>query len=749
MSAPDAGTPGNATLCATDGSIDLFTELGGTPDLGGAWSGPSAVIGGQYDPATMDAGVYIYTITVPPPCVNASSTVTIVEVAPPNAGTNAALTLCISSPAASLFAALGGAQAGGNWSGPSAVTGGMFNPATMSAGVFTYTVNGTAPCPSDVATVTVNVVATPDPGTNGAITLCAPDAAVDLFNELGGTPDAGGAWTTPGGAAFNGTFDPATDAAGIYTYTIAVPPPCTSVSATVNVGVTQPPDAGEDGALTLCISSPATALFPSIGGTPDAGGTWTGPSNVVGGLFNPATMNAGVYTYTVAGAAPCPSDAAFVSVTVVSVPHPGGPGFITLCASDAAVDLFASLEGSPDQGGGWTTPGGGVFSGTFDPAADAPGVYTYTITVPPPCASVSATVTVDIVQPPDAGTDGAITLCISSPATPLFPNLGGTPDAGGTWTTPGGGAFTGSFDPALHAPGAYSYTVAGTTPCPADVAIVTVTVVTTPDPGEDGALTLCASDGPSLLFSSLQGTPDPGGAWTTPGGAAFSGTFDPGSDMGGVYTYTINAPPPCSSVSATVTVDVVQPPDAGANGTITVCATGAVADLFLSLQGTPDAGGTWNGPGGVFNGTFDPAANAPGVYTYTVAGVAPCPAASATVTVGVTQEPNAGSNAILNLCISGAPMDVFPSLGGADPGGTWSGPGGVAFNGTFTPGTNASGDYTYTVTGTAPCPSASAVITVNQLSNADAGGDGTITLCSSFAPVVLFNSLQGTPDPGG
>jgi len=619
----------------------------------------------------------------------------------------------------------------------------------MSAGIYTYTVNGTAPCPDDDATVTVNVVTTPDPGTNGAITLCATDATADLFSELGGTPDAGGAWTTPAGGAFDGTFDPAIDPAGVYTFTIAVPPPCASVSATVTASVVPPPDAGQSGALTLCISSPATALFASLGGTPDAGGAWSGPSAVAGGLFNPATMNAGVYTYTVNGTAPCPADAAIVTVTVVSVPDPGGPGFITLCALDAALDLFASLEGSPDQGGGWSTPSGGVFSGIFDPASDAPGVYSYTITVPPPCASVSATVTVGVVQPPDAGVDGALTLCISSPATPLFPVIGGTPDAGGTWTTPVGAAFGGSFDPAVHAPGNYSYTVVDSAPCPADVAVVTVIVVTTPDPGEDGTLTLCASDVPSDLFNSLQGTPDPGGVWTAPGGAVFGGTFNPGIDASGVYTYTINAPPPCTSVSAAVTVDIVQPPDAGTDGVITVCATGAPADLFLSLQGTPDAGGSWNGPGGVFSGTFDPTTDAPGIYTYTVAGIAPCPAAASNVTVAITQEPSAGTDAILNLCISGAPIDVFPSLGGADPGGSWIGPGGLAFNGTFTPGSDPSGDYTYTVTGTPPCPSASAVITVTQLSNPDAGGDGTTTLCASNTPVDLFDLLQGTPDPGG
>jgi large repetitive protein len=122
--------------------------------------------------------------------------------------------------------------------------------------------------------------------------------------NLGGTPDAGGSWT------------PALAGAGTYTYTVTATAPCT-INATAQVVVTEQaaPDAGTNGALTICEASTATAaqLFAQLGGTPDAGGSWT-----------PALAGAGTYTYTVTATAPCTIDAtAQIVVTEQAAPDAG------------------------------------------------------------------------------------------------------------------------------------------------------------------------------------------------------------------------------------------------------------------------------------------------------------------------------------------------------------------------------------------------------------------------------------------
>ncbi|MBK9626412.1 MAG: hypothetical protein IPO56_01500 [Flavobacteriales bacterium] len=81
-----------ADVCSNGASV-LVHPTGGAPQAGGTWSGPSPVVGGNYDPATMTPGAYVYTVTGVAPCANATATVTVTENTATNAGTNGPLTL--------------------------------------------------------------------------------------------------------------------------------------------------------------------------------------------------------------------------------------------------------------------------------------------------------------------------------------------------------------------------------------------------------------------------------------------------------------------------------------------------------------------------------------------------------------------------------------------------------------------------------------------------------------------------------
>ncbi|HRD54549.1 MAG TPA: gliding motility-associated C-terminal domain-containing protein, partial [Flavobacteriales bacterium] len=548
------------TVCDAGAAVSLFAQLGGAPQAGGAWSGPSAVVGGNYDPATMAPGVYTYTVTGAAPCTNASATVTVTETSSPNAGTNGSATVCGNGAAISLFAQLGGSpDAGGTWSGPSAVVGGSYDPATMDPGVYTYTLAAVAPCAGASSQVTITEEQPGNAGTGASIDLCPGSAAVNLFNLLGGSPQAGGTWAHPNGTAFNGVFNPSTDPAGAQTYSIDGIA-CSASTAIVTVNLLQGPNAGANNSISVCSTQAPFNLTAQLAGTPDANGTWTNAQGAaVASTFNPASQGSGLFTYTVPGIGNCPDAQATLNITVNVAPLAGTSGTLTLCASSAQESLFDGLSGTLDAGGTWTAPGGLPHGTVIDPAIHQAGIYTYTVTGIAPCASAISTVTVIIHPVPQAGDDGNLVLCTSAPVAGLFAALGGSPQSGGVWTDPNGIATGGSFNPATGLPGVYTYTVSGTAPCVDDAAIVTVVVVAAGNAGTGTALTFCPGDDAIDLITALGGSPDANGLWTDPSGATVPSIFDPATGASGVYTYTITPPNPCPSVSASVSITVVAP----------------------------------------------------------------------------------------------------------------------------------------------------------------------------------------------
>ena len=264
-------------------------------------------------------------------------------------------------------------------------------------------------------------------------------------------------------------------------------------------------------------------------------------------------------------------------------------------------------------------------------------------------------------DPPDAGSDGAITICEGAVATVnLFDIISGE-DPGGGWTesTSSGvtiGAGT-AIDFSNVSPGTYTFTyTVSAVNCPTDMSTATITVENALDPGTNGTIDICEGETVTTteLFNALGGSPDAGGTWS------------PAPAGGGTYTYTHVATANCPAASSQVVVTEQPAPDAGTNGTLTICEgeTVTTAELFNSLGGSPDAGGSWS-----------PALAGAGTYTYTVNGAPNCPNATAQVVVSEQAAPDAGTNGTLTICEGETvtTAELFNSLGGSpDAGGSWS-----------------------------------------------------------------------------
>lgn len=740
--AQDPGLSGVLVSCGNGLPISLLSGLGGTPDPGGTWSGPSPVVNGTYDPTAMDAGTYTYAIAASATCAGVQSTVLVQEEPAPDAGADAMVALCSTGSGTVLLPLLQGAQSGGTWIGPGGAFDGIYDPGTDLPGTYTYVVAGIAPCQSDQASVEVSEVAASFAGRDTTVLACANGAPFALFPLV---PDAqvGGSWAN----GFNGSFMPGTTVPGTFMYSVSGNAPCAADTALVLITLSTPPDAGSSGSLTVCDQGAATSLIAVLG-TAEAGGTWTGPSAVVGDAYDPVTMAPGAYTYTVTGTAPCLDAAATVQVIETDVPDAGFDGAIALCGNAPPTDLFLQLGGNPDPGGFWNGPST-IVGGIWDPATDLPGTYTYALSAMWPCPGASAHVEVTVEVPPNAGSDAIDSICSGAAPFNLLDLLQGQPQAGGQWTY-GGTVVPSTFDPAMSLPGDYLYTVVGVL-CASSMSTVSIGIHQAPDAGTNNVVALC-SNGPVVnLGGLLAGSPEPGGTWSGPGGASVPGTLDPAIDQEGVYTYTVDGPADCPSASADLTVSISTAANAGEDAALDLCSSQGTVLLTNALDGTPDPGGTWSGPvpvGG--DGALDAATALSGTYIYTVTPAAPCPAAVAQVVVAVTPALNAGQDSQAAFCSTAPAMPLIALVPGApDTNGTWMGPNGVTTGPVFTPGLSVPGTYTYEVPALAACPAVSAALSISVADPLLAGGDGDTVLCANGAPFPLATLLQGPYDTGG
>ncbi len=154
----DAGTDGTLDDCSNNGTTDLFTRLGGSPDTGGTWS-PALTSGtGVFDPLVDVEGTYTYTLTNA--CGTSTSEVVVSITQAPYAGADDSVSICVIDGVTDLFPLLGsGAQSGGTWSPALASGTANFDPGVDAPGVYTYTVLATGFCTVDSSaqiTVTVN-----------------------------------------------------------------------------------------------------------------------------------------------------------------------------------------------------------------------------------------------------------------------------------------------------------------------------------------------------------------------------------------------------------------------------------------------------------------------------------------------------------------------------------------------------------------------------------------------------------------
>ncbi len=237
---------------------------------------------------------------------------------------------------------------------------------------------------------------------------------LDLLGGEAATYEAMGISGTFAGNVFTGGPIPA---GGAYNFSISDGNGCETLSFSGSADCVCYAAAELSGNAQIC-EGEATDLLILLEGTAPFEVSYSNGVQTFGLVTTDALVNQSVsplagttYTLVSVSDALCAgviSGSAFVEV--LPLPTAGGSGAASLCDSDEPVNLSTFLQGNPDPDGTWSSGGNSLPGGTFVPALDAPGIYTYTVDGGI-CGNSTAAVEVDVLTSPGAQWGGVYERC--------------------------------------------------------------------------------------------------------------------------------------------------------------------------------------------------------------------------------------------------------------------------------------------------------------------------------------------------
>lgn len=388
-------------------------------------------------------------------------------------------------------------------------------------------------------------------------------------------------------------------------------------------------------------------------------------------------------------------------------------------------------------------------------------------------------VTLTYIAPARAGADQTFCQATSTTLTATNPA-----PATGTWSQISGPATATISSPSsvntvvsgLSAAGTYAFvwTVSNAGACTTrDTVLVTRNLnPTTANAGTD--IVACLKGATSVTLAATAAGSGNTGTWSVfsvPSGAnatSFSNVNSPTATFGplsvnGDYILAWTVSNGNCSLVDYVTINYPQQANAGRDSTVTICDNNTSSYTLANLITGEQSGGVWSrisGSGGTFNagsGTFAPApGTTSSVFQYIVAGNAPCGNDTSFVYFNISAQAYAGTDGSTTVCDNSTATIILADLiSGEQSGGYWvwtSGIGGIVnFDlGTYqpVPGSTTS-TFLYIVNGVAPCPNDTSVVTINVVPRANAGSDGSTSVCDNSGVTITLSNLISGQQAGG
>lgn len=742
----------NAGPTATLTCANTTTILTGSGGITYLWSGPGIVSGSTTaNPTVNSAGTYSLQVTSAAGCTSTVSTVSVSQntIAPSTSTLAGVLNCTLTSVNASATTTT--TPVSYTWTGAGITSAANISTITVNvSGTYNYSVTNTSNGCTTVGSVNVtqnSLVPSVSASTTGTVT-CTTNTI-----QLNGTPAAGVTytWSAPGGSSIvSGTNSQNAIGSGAGVYTLTVRslssgcPNSATVAAIVNT-VAPIPTASTSGTITCSTST------VSLNGGPATGVTylWSGPGISGSTTSQNTTANAvGIYTLTATNTINGCSASATTAVTQnTTQPLPTATTSSSLTCSTTTV----SLNGGPATGVTYLWVGPGITGSTTSQitTANAPGVYTLTVTNTLNGCSAFTTTTVgqDITTPTvTASSSGSIT-CTTNTV-----QLNGSTGVGITynWSGPGFSGGTNTQNVIANNSGTYTLTVQSVSNGCTSTATTSVTQNTTAPIGVNAGLdqTLsCAS--PSVTLNGSVSSPTNAIiSWTGLSVCGTTNTAITSACAADIYTLTATDPSNgCYSFDLVEVFANAGAPSITASSTTTLDCITTNANIIATTTTSP-VSYNWTGSGIISGATNSTAVvNQPGTFTVVVIDL--INGCSTTSVVAVSQDitvPSITIAASSTVICSGSTVTMTAT--GANSY-NWS-PGGQTTNTVSVSPTNTT-NYTIMGTGLNGCTnSVNQIIVVNPLPSVSINGatnickGSTTTLFAVGATSYTWNSGTNT-----
>ncbi len=256
-----AGKNTMQSLCITNAASVNFSALLGMITSGGTWVQPNGVMVDLTDLTDVDLsfltqGTYDFMYILAPNGCDADTSHTVFNIIPYNsAGNNINTTLCLGATI-DLTTIVDGGYTLGNFFNPNAIPGltdSLWNTAGLSANiyVFQYEAANFSPCPSDTATLTINLASIVTAGQDRLANYCEGSTLV-LTDYLSSESSLGGTFYNNGNIVPNGTFNTSGFNLLTFLYIVGDGVTCPRDTSEINLGRVLKPVLTLDPIINIC-----------------------------------------------------------------------------------------------------------------------------------------------------------------------------------------------------------------------------------------------------------------------------------------------------------------------------------------------------------------------------------------------------------------------------------------------------------------------------------------------------------------